>query len=222
MNPLNYSAYISIRKIERTFTYDNTPVLKVSVQYPKVILYKNLSTLRIINSQIQTQVNDFYHYASSDLYQQAIDDYKYKQENGFPFNHYEAMLHYEITYNEHYYLSLYRDQYEYTGGAHGNTVRSSDTWNLKNGHNVLLSEFFSADQDYRAYLIEQITRQADEQMTQNPGIYFENYQALIVQYFNEEHYYLVPDGIAIYYQQYEIAPYSAGIVVFTITMPAMT
>ena len=66
-------------------------------------------------------------------------------------------------------------------------------------------------------LIDQILRQADENIQQNPGINFEDYHALIVKYFNEEHYYLTPSGVAIYYQQYEIAPYSTGIVVFTIS-----
>lgn len=53
-------------------------------------------------------------------------------------------------------------------------------------------------------------------MAENPGVYFDDYRKLIAQYFNEEQYYLTPQGVAIYYQQYEIAPYSTGIVVFTV------
>lgn len=216
MSTLDFKANIFMQNIERTFTYDNTSILTLSVRYPKVTLHKNISAQKIINRQIQTQVSEFYHYISNDLYQQAVVSYKYAQENGFPFHPYDAVLQYEITYNEHLYLSLYSDTYVYMGGARGNTVRASDTWSLNNGQKIPLSAFFPADQDYRVFLIDQIIKQADEQIAQNPGIYFENYPDLIVKYFNEKHYYLVPSGIAIYYQQYEIAPYSTGIVEFTI------
>jgi len=57
--------------------------------------------------------------------------------------------------------------------------------------------------------------QADENMQQQP-IYFEDYRNLIVQHFNPASYYLSNDGLVIYYQQYEIAPYATGIVEFTI------
>lgn len=212
MDSLNCRANIVMRKIARTFTYNNTPVLTLSILYPEVTLRHYPDAQNSINFQIQAQVRDFLHYVSGDLYQQAIATYKESQENGFPFHLYEAILNYEITYNQHCHLSLYRDQYTFTGGAHGSTVRASDTWNLISGRSVPLSDFFPAGQDYRTSLIDQITKQASE----NPDIYFEDYQALIAKYFNEEHYYLTSSGAAIYYQQYEIAPYSTGIVVFSI------
>lgn len=216
MDSLNYCASIVMCKTKRTFTYNNTPVLTLSICYPKVSLHHCPYAQDSVNFQIQAQVCDFLHYASSDLYQQAIATYQESQENAFPFRRYEAILQYEITYNQHCHLSLYRDQYVYTGGAHGGTVRMSDTWDLMSGCSIPLSGFFPADQDYRTLLIDQITNQANEKMQQNPGIFFEDYRALIVKYFNEEHYYLTSSGVAIYYQQYEIAPYATGIVIFTI------
>lgn len=211
MDSLNYSASIEMREIKRTFTCNNTPMLTLYILYPKVTLRHNPYAQDSINLQIQAQVCDFLHYASSDLYQQAVATYKQSQENEFPFRLYEAVLKYEITYNQHCHLSLYRDQYTFTGGAHGSTIRASDTWNLMTGCSIPLSDFF-AGQDYRTSLIDQITKQANEK----PEIYFEDYQALIEKNLDEEHYYLTPSGVAIYYQQYEIAPYSTGIVVFTI------
>lgn len=212
MDLSNCSASIVMRKIERTFPYNGTPALTLSVLYPEVTLRRYPDAQNRINFQIQAQVRDFLHYASDDLYQQAITTYQESQKNGFPFHPYEAVLQYEITYNQHCYLSLYRDQYTFTGGAHGSTVRTSDTWNLMSGRSIPLSDFFPAGQDYRASLINQMIKQASE----NPEIYFEDYPALIAKYFNEDHYYLTPSGVSIYYQQYEIAPYSTGIVVFSI------
>ena len=43
-----------------------------------------------------------------------------------------------------------------------------------------------------------------------------NYEKNVEQYFNPEHFYLKPAGLVVYFQQYEIAPYSSGIPEFTI------
>lgn len=212
----NFSSNITMCKIKRIFECKNIPMLTLSITYPKLFLLNNPAAQGKINCQIKKQVNDFYCYASNYLYQQAIDAYKDSQKSGFPFHAYDAVMQYETSYNQHCHLSLYRDQYEFTGGAHGNTIRASDSWSLLNGRNIPLSCFFYPGQNYREFLIEQIIQQADQQMQQNPGIYFEDYRALIAQYFDEKSYYLTPSGVAIYYQQYEIAPYATGIVVFTV------
>ena len=211
MEAINACANIVMCELKRTFTYNSTPMLTLSILYPKVTLRHCPYAQDSINFQIQSQICGFLHDVSSDLYQQAVSTYRESQANDFPFRLYEAVLHYEITYNQHCHLSLYRDQYTFTGGAHGSTVRSSNTWNLISGSDIPLQDFFAL-QEYRASLIDQMTKQAGE----NPEIYFEDYPALIEMNFNEEHYYLTPSGVAIYYQQYEIAPYSTGIVVFTI------
>jgi len=216
MNASNFSAAITMLEVKRTFLCSGTAVLSLSITYPKVVLPHNSPAQNNINCHISAQVYDFYHYASDDLCRQAVAACGDAQKNGFPFHNYDAVLRYEAAYNSNCYLSLYRDQYVYTGGAHGNTVRASDSWNLSGGCVLPLSFFFPPGQDYRAFLIEQIFKQADWQMQQNPGIYFKDYRALIVKNFNEKSYYLTPSGMAVYYQQYEIAPYSTGIVVFTV------
>ncbi len=216
MNFLNACACIKTCKIKRTLTYDHTTMLTFTIVYPKICLQNNAPVQTSINAQIQKQVHAFWQYASGELYQQAIAYYKDTLEQGFPFHPYDAVLKYETTYNRNCYLSVYRDQYTYTGGAHGNTVRSSDTWNLSNGKSVPLSCLLPSNKDNYALLTEQILKQADKQYQQNSGIYFDNYRELIVKNFNKENYYLTRCGLAIYYQQYDIAPYATGIVVFII------
>ena len=65
-------------------------------------------------------------------------------------------------------------------------------------------------------LIQEIIAQAEENLKENPFIYFDDYKNLIIKNFNPHSFYMSPDGITIYYQQYDIAPYSTGIVEFTI------
>ncbi|NLJ59164.1 MAG: DUF3298 and DUF4163 domain-containing protein, partial [Tissierellia bacterium] len=133
-----------------------------------------------------------------------------------PFNIYNAYMVHEITYNENCFLSMYIDKYEYTGGAHGTTERSSYTWELWNGTNLSLRNFFKPGTDYRDFIIEEITRQADRNNRQDPYLYFDDYRSLIIKNFNEDSFYLTPEGITIYYQQYDIGPYVSGIIEFTI------
>lgn len=211
-----FRAMIAMRKTEEDFSYQNQRVLGLSMIYPAVFLRHNPGGQQAINRQIQREIHDFAAYASQTLYKQAIEDYQQAQANGFPFHPHEALLQYEITYNLNCHLSLYRDAYTYTGGAHGSTLRASDTWSLKSGERLSLSAFFPPGENYKPLLLKEILRQANAAMQQNPGIYFDNYPALIREHFNEESYYLTPEGLAIYFQQYEIAPYATGIVVFTI------
>ncbi|HBB28743.1 MAG TPA: DUF3298/DUF4163 domain-containing protein, partial [Clostridiales bacterium] len=119
-------------------------------------------------------------------------------------------------YNDNCFLSLYTDKYEYTGGAHGNTIRTSNTWELCTGQNIYLYCFFKPYTDYTHMLIQEIIAQAEENLKENPFIYFDDYKNLIIKNFNPHSFYMSPDGITIYYQQYDIAPYSTGIVEFTI------
>lgn len=72
--------------------------------------------------------------------------------------------------------------------------------------------FFRGD----PYFILKILKEINSQIAINPDIYFENTCKLVLDAFNPNNFYLVPNGIVIYFQQYDIAPYSSGIRTFTI------
>lgn len=209
-----YYANISMEEYERTFKYNDIDVLILSIKYPVIRIKNNRRAEWIINSQIAMNVNDYIRYADY-LYDQAVSFYYESQENNFPFNSFGAYMEYTVTYNSNCFLSCYVDKYEFTGGAHGNTVRSSYTWDLCTGMQVSLNDIFEPGTDYRLMLTEELIREADYNLRQNPGIYFEDYRALIIKNFDPHSFYLTPKGLTIYYQQYDIAPYSTGIVEFT-------
>lgn len=215
MNRYLYKAEIDMQEFNRTFNYNNTEVLTLTIKYPVISIKYNPYTEWIINNQIAMNVNEYVRYADH-LYDQAVKAYNDSQANDFPFRPYEAYMEYTITYNDNCFLSSYVDQYEFTGGAHGNTVRSSYTWELLSGRQLPIYSFFSPGTNYMNLLIEEIMKQADYNIKQNPNIYFDDYKSLIIKNFNQNSYYLTPQGITIYYQQYDIAPYSTGIVEFTI------
>ena len=207
----NCLASIDNLKFSRDFTYENKLMIDFDIE-GFLISYYDSYIQEIVNRQLQNQMQNFYNYASTSLFVDALNGYKEAIKNNYPFNGYGAMQKYELTYNKNCILSYYMDEYLYTGGAHGNTTRKSQTFNLKTGRLLTLQDFFK--DDYRKIVIPEIKRQA--QIMQQQGILFENYNELIMQNFNQNSFYLTDDGIVIYYQQYEIAPYSSGIITFTI------
>ncbi|MBP7222082.1 MAG: DUF3298 and DUF4163 domain-containing protein [Sedimentibacter sp.] len=213
MNNNCYSADIIMHEYNKTFNYNNTEMLKLTIKYPQISL-NNKQAENIINAQIYMEVNNYKKYAKH-LFKQAMQAYARSKTTGYPFLGYEAYMEYFITYNENCFFSLYYDRYEFTGGAHGTTVRASDTWELCCGTCLSLYNFFRPDTDYKHLLINEIIRQA-EAIQRRQNIYFDEYKSLIIKNFDKDSYYLSPEGITIYYQQYDIAPYSTGIVEFTV------
>ncbi len=149
----------------------------------------------------------------NELYNEAVETYKYNKENGYPIMVYEVYRTFEVTYNFSNIVSLYIDEYIFTVGAHGNTTRRSQTWDLLRNDCMLSIECFFPN---NPYFIIDILKEINIQISTNPEIYFDNTCNLVIETFNPESFYLVPNGIVIYFQQYDIAPYSSGIRTFNI------
>lgn len=201
--------------VKKEFKYNHTAVLTVDISYPQVVMRGILARNRI-NRYYRGVMSRFFRHASTTLYADAVREYKHALESGFPFRAYTAVMKYEITMNEDCRLCVYFDQYVYTGGAHGNTVRISDNRDLQTGCRIGMRELFALGDNYRKKVIGQILKQADANMAADPNIYFPDYRELIVKYFDTERYYLTPSGVSVFYLQYEIAPYSSGIIVFSL------
>jgi hypothetical protein len=146
----------------------------------------------------------------------AMVEYEYSVANKFPIHQFEAYTDFFETYNQNCAISLYFDQYEYAGGAHGLTVRYSDTWNLQKSKRIELSELFPHKTNYKEYIIDTINQQIKEEIAGGNNPYFENYSELVNENFKVNNFYLTEDGVAIYFQQYDIAPYATGLPTFII------
>lgn len=202
--------------IERNLEYKNTLVLRYKISFPQFRSADFRSTASKLNAFYRTKALTFKRYCEGELYRMAIREYEYSVANGFPVRAFEAQLNYTITYNQDCGLSLYFDQYQFTGGAHGSTTRDSQTWNLRTGRRVTLRQLFPYSLNYQDFIIQTINHQIAAQIAAGNNIYFDNYEKLTEATFKPEQFFLTPDGLAIYYQQYDIAPYSSGIPVFII------
>ena len=209
-------ARVMEREIKRTLKFRDKEMLNIEISYPQIELDGGYFAQRRINLYFSQKAQRLLRTSIRRLYPQAVRQYLESIRNGYPFNPYQLVSKYTVTFNEECHLSLYTDTYEFTGGAHGTTLRTSDTFDLRTGQRLPLSSFFKRGVNYKKMLIDEIKKIAEYNMSKNPGIYFDNYKELIEKNFNEESYFISPQGINIYYQQYDIAPYSTGIVVFTV------
>ena len=190
--------------------HNDVPVLTYTIHYPSFTSTCNTVTADIVSRFYEIQSQQSEKYCREVLYPQAVEDAMYAKDNEFPFHSYEFLSDYVITYNEDCITSLYTDQYSYLGGAHGNTLRQSQTWNFQTGEQMHITDFFPDVKDIND-IFKVIENEITIRQKDNPSTYFDDYAKLIRGNFDMNAFYLKPCGIVIYYQQYDIAPYASGI-----------
>lgn len=205
---------IEKRELKGELKYKNTTILTYKIAYPEIVSSRYELGKNIFNNYNKEKAINLESYVKNDLFKDAKELYDFNSSNGYPVMVYEIISEYEITFNEDYIVSLYSDQYEFTGGAHGNTIRSSQNWDLRVGKQLSLSYFYPNNPYYIINILNEINTQIKEQIQAGSNFYFDNYCELVLQTFKLENFYLTPNSIAIFFQQYDIAPYSSGIPVF--------
>ena len=192
--------------------YNGEILVTYKIEYPQFASSCFKACLRKVNMFYFEKALEFQKYCEIALFDEAVQLYYDSIENGFPIHVFEAQLVYDVTYLCSCIISVYFDQYQYTGGAHGNTIRTSQTWNLKSCGLIELPKLVRCPPDYKSYILTAV----EDQIEKEPDIYFENYVELITETFNENSFFCASEGIVVYYQQYDIAPYSSGIREFLI------
>ncbi len=197
-------------RMQDVMKYNGETVLRYRIEYP-VFHWPGHAPQRI--NRYYKQLAEFYrHSIQSELYCQAVRQYRYAIRNDLPMPVFEAQTDCMITDQTDCSASLYMDRYEYTGGAHGNTIRTSQTWNVPKACRFSLGHMLSPCGAPKHYLLEHI----QSQIAQNPENYFDNASMLAIKTFDPSRFYCTPEGLVVYYQPYDIAPHSSGIPEFLI------
>ena len=202
---------VETRLLQRNMLYNGEVILRYKIEYPFIYGFEEFN-LYNYNKAIKLQKE-----AETELFNNAKDTYEENKKNGYPLMVFEIVSSYKVTYNNYDFVSLYIDDYIFTGGAHGNTNRTSQTWNINKRSMVMLKDFYIKEQNYVPYIIKEINNQIKQNIDNGNNYYFDDYCCLTSAYFRVENFYINNSGkITIYYQQYDIAPYSSGILVFYI------
>lgn len=160
---------------EKELYYKGEVIVKYSIKYPE-----------IVSSEYEKGKQEFNHYnreaalylkqfAEGEFYNQAKETYDYNKQHGYPIMVYELVSECNISYNYEKIVSLYCNEYTFAGGAHGNTVRTSQTWNLELARQIPLETFFKDNPNYQLDIIKEINKQIAKQIEEGTGFYFPEY-----------------------------------------------
>ena len=187
---------------------DNGELLQLSLNIPVVGGMEN----REIQSQINAAFEKYAAERKEAMAKGAGDFAREAKKQGFPFRPYELWIDYKVTYNKSGLLSLYTECYEYTGGAHGLTVRTQYNLSLNTGKEIALGELFREGTDYKGIINQEIARQ----ISAEPNKFFPAGDMGFKTIADNQSFYFEEGGIVIYFGLYEIAPYASGIPEFKI------
>jgi hypothetical protein len=204
------------QSIQEKLTFQSVVMVEVNIAYPSIDGDIPRHCIKRFNEYYIREAQKQLRYAKDTMYKGAVSDYKFDQEKGYPFNNYELMQVYEVTYNAVPMLSLYYDTYQYTGGAHGMTERTGNTWDLYRCKLLEMKDLFIRDYDYTQPIFKYIEAEALRRQESGEAQYFEGLMDNIHKYFDEKNFYLSCQGLEVFYPLYSIAPYYVGIQVFTV------
>ncbi len=188
-------------------------IVTYEIEYPQV--FSSCLYTKSFNDLNYKRALELEKYAKEVLFEDSKIQYDYNVANGYPIMVYELVFHTNITYEKPPILSLYQDEYQFTGGAHGSTIRTSQNWNLACHKQLRLEDIYAHHPNYLLSILKQINIQIQEK---GADLFFDNSCCLVLETFQENQFYLTPNHLVIYFQQYDIAPYSTGIPTFEINV----
>jgi hypothetical protein len=155
-------------------------------------------------------------------------------QSGYPFRKYGLVTRCPQYYENGSILSFYVDYYSYTGGAHGSTLREAYNYDLASGKMLSLNDLFNEGYDFKSIINQKIS----QEISTHPQDFFTDTTAFqsnsdksidggtpetppvrgFAGISDVSCYYLQENSLVIFFQQYEIAPYAAGIPEFIIPL----
>lgn len=179
--------------------------LDISIIMPQIKGLGNKEKENEINEEIESYTDKWL----KEIVDAANEFYKGDEH---PFAPYAAYVRYSAE-NKQDPVSFYIDYYQFTGGAHGITVRKPYNIDRESGKKLTLQDLFKPGYDYKSILEKGIR----DEINKNPDNYFlgkEGFNGIT----GKENFYVTKDKLVIFYEHYEIAPYAAGIPEFDFSL----
>jgi hypothetical protein len=120
--------FITAKKkiLKNDLKWNGVTLLSYKIEYPEFHSVRFPRCLPVVNRFYRNKALEYKRYCETDLFSMAVEQYKDDIKNDFPVRVFEAVQACEVTCLCSCIISLYLDRYQYTGGAHGNTIRQSD------------------------------------------------------------------------------------------------
>lgn len=184
---------------------EKSDYLTINVKIPQINGLDNKNAEKVINNKILNFTNMWI----KDV-REIADEYYGTPNTVKPIFPYELTSKYTIK-NQDKILSFYTEYYQFTGGAHGITNIIAYNIDIKSGEELLLKDLFLDEVRYKEIIDKEIVNE----ISKNPDAYFSGKDGFMGIKENQQ-YYIDGTNIIIYFDEYEIAPYVAGIPRFEI------
>ena len=181
---------------------------KEDIKMPQILDGKDEKNINLINNVIKSDI-----LPKAEEAEKTSKEYfgmEGQEKPRFPF---EVYSRYTIGDDNNELISLYNDYYEYLGGAHGMTTRTSYTIDKEKEKLLTLKELFVQGYSYS----DIINKSIKEEIEKHPNDYFNSgseFKGIV----ENQNFYIEGDKLVIYYQLYDIAPYVFGIPEFKIPL----
>ena len=116
-------------------------------------------------------------------------------------------------------LSIVVTYTKYSGGAHNEYENIGYNIYMPTGEFLNLSDIFKENVDYKSVINDEIRRQIEELIKQNPDNE-QIYQFSTIK--DNQKFYIQDDSLVIFFDLYDIAPYPAGIPEFKINIKTIS
>lgn len=197
---------------EREWTVDGIPVLRATVSLPRPGEEAGRAARRI-RRFYQLQARSYLRYCENWLFPRAAAEYRHALEVSGPLPCCTAALTYRITCCQEGLWSLHTDSRECLGGR-PEVLRRGDTWDLATGYPLPLTAFFPRREPVRRTLLALAEEEIARQEAAGIARYHDKWRQKLRRSFNRENFFLTPEGLAVFWQMYAIAPAAEGIPTF--------
>ena len=189
-----------------------TPELNINVQYPQFNSLDYPAACAKINAVIKKEAQDAIAFGKSSAVDLEGVDF------GGETRQCATWFDYSVSYNRNGLLCVVLTDYQYAGGAHGNTAQIAHTFDVKTGKEYTFGDLMK-DTSYLPGVNASVRKQIDMRKKSYGVFEFSDDPFKTVS--AKQDFYLSNRGVTVYFQLYDHFPYAAGIQQFVIDPEAL-
>jgi len=212
--PVSRVESVTEEKSDTGTVYVNTITDKVTIDGDAAVLELSITSPTFsrasdaTNASIKKIAEDFA--SEADIYAAEAEELGRKNMLFAP---YVFEMLFETVYSDENTVSVKIQKYCYLGGAHGSTEYEGITLSLKTGEILSAEEISGLSADG---LKTAVTDGFRKIIDKSPDEFYPNASEQLNEKYNELVYYLTDQGLEFLFQEYMIAPYAAGPIVFVL------
>ena len=139
------------------------------------------------------------------------------RENARPFWPWRARLQGKETYEDDRLCSMWMEASERRGREEGHVIRTAMTWSRKTGYPLPMADLFRHERGWRGQVLDRVREQL-QPMREEGVILWKDAERLAAVRFSTSRFFLLPDGLGIYYPTGALGPNESGIIDFLLPL----